>query len=208
AVDGRLTILGDGQDNTIVVSRDAAGTILVNGGAVAIQGGPATVANTRRILINGGGGNDTLSLNEANGALPAASIVGGDGNDTLIGGSGSDLISGGPGNDTAFLGAGDDTFVWNAGDGIDVVDGGAGSDTVVVNGDASPEAFLALDLGGPALLARFDPASLALTGAVVSLDAERLAVNLNGGDDVFAADGALAGLSVDGGAGNDTLVGG
>jgi hypothetical protein len=45
-VDGLLTILGDAQDNTIVVSRDAAGNILVNNGAIAIQGGPATIANT------------------------------------------------------------------------------------------------------------------------------------------------------------------
>ena len=34
-----LSIFGDAQDNTIVVSRDAAGNLLVNGGAVAIQGG-------------------------------------------------------------------------------------------------------------------------------------------------------------------------
>src|SRR5262249_7297306 len=31
-----LRVVGDAQDNTVVVSRDAAGTILVNGGAVAI----------------------------------------------------------------------------------------------------------------------------------------------------------------------------
>ena len=31
---GVLTVLGDGADNSIVVSRDAAGRILVNGGAV------------------------------------------------------------------------------------------------------------------------------------------------------------------------------
>ena len=41
-----LSELGDSADNTITTSRDAAGQILVNGGAVPIQGGPATVANT------------------------------------------------------------------------------------------------------------------------------------------------------------------
>src|SRR5262249_17993587 len=61
-VDGTLTILGDALDNTIVVTRDAAGALLVNNGAVAIQGGPATVTNTRLILLNGGAGNDKLSL--------------------------------------------------------------------------------------------------------------------------------------------------
>ena len=34
---GTLTILGDNLDNTIPVSRDAAGTLLVNGGAVPAE---------------------------------------------------------------------------------------------------------------------------------------------------------------------------
>src|SRR5262249_44727347 len=55
---GTLRVAGSEQDDTIVVSRDAAGTILVNGGSVAIQGGPATVASTSLILLNGGAGSD------------------------------------------------------------------------------------------------------------------------------------------------------
>ena len=38
-----LSVIGDTLDNTITASRDVAGTILVNGGAVAVQGGAATV---------------------------------------------------------------------------------------------------------------------------------------------------------------------
>ena len=63
--------VGDSLDNTMTISRNAAGDILVNGGAVAVSGGTPTVANTSLIQIFGQGGNDTLSLNEANGALPA-----------------------------------------------------------------------------------------------------------------------------------------
>src|SRR5262245_731420 len=48
-----LSVVGDAQNNTIVVSRDVAGQLLVNGGAVAIQGGAATVANTALIKIFG-----------------------------------------------------------------------------------------------------------------------------------------------------------
>jgi len=48
---GVLTVLGDAADNSITISRDAAGRILVNGGAVAILGGAPTVANTA--LISG-----------------------------------------------------------------------------------------------------------------------------------------------------------
>src|SRR5262245_59129343 len=57
--DGTLRVAGDDQDNTIVVSRDTAGTILVNGAAVA-RG--VTVANTQLIFLSGGAGNDHLSL--------------------------------------------------------------------------------------------------------------------------------------------------
>ena len=72
---GVLTVSGDSADNSIVVSRDAAGRILVNGGAVAVTGGTPTVANTTLIQVFGLGGNDTITLNEANGALPAARPV-------------------------------------------------------------------------------------------------------------------------------------
>ena len=55
---GTLSVLGDSLDNTITVSRDAAGKILVNGGAVAVTGGTPTVANTSLIQVFGQGGND------------------------------------------------------------------------------------------------------------------------------------------------------
>src|SRR3954464_9468623 len=67
AVSGLLRVVGDDQDNTVVVSRDAGGTILVNNGAIAIQGGVPSVTNTQQIFMNGVGGNDNLSLDEANG---------------------------------------------------------------------------------------------------------------------------------------------
>src|SRR4051794_21686975 len=81
-----LTVFGDANPNAIVVSRDAAGKILVNGGAVTVIGGTATVANTTLIQVFGQGGADNLALNESNGALPAANFFGGDGNDVLTGG--------------------------------------------------------------------------------------------------------------------------
>ena len=100
AAQGMLTVIGDAKDNTIIVSRNAAGTILVNGGAVTIKGGTPTVANTSLIQMFGQAGNDNLSLDETNGALPRANLFGGDGNDTLTGGSGNDQLFGQAGNDT------------------------------------------------------------------------------------------------------------
>src|SRR5688572_9963887 len=116
---GALVVLGDSLNNTIELSRNAAGQILVNGGAVAITGGTPTVANTALIQAFGLGGDDTLNLNESNGALPAANLFGGAGNDTLGGGFGNDQLFGQAGNDT-LLGRG----------GFDVLFGGADHDTL------------------------------------------------------------------------------
>src|SRR4029450_9454351 len=95
-----LTVTGDGLDNLIVVSRNAAGALLVNGGSVPIQGGVASVINTTLIEMYGRAGNDQLSLDEANGPLPRAHIFGEADNDIIIGGSGADVLDGGPGSDT------------------------------------------------------------------------------------------------------------
>jgi Ca2+-binding RTX toxin-like protein len=163
---GLLSVFGDQADNTIVTSRDAAGKILVNGGLVPVQGGQATVANTATIQVFGQGGNDTITLDESNGALPAALLFGGAGNDTITGGSGNDqlfgqdgndtllgkggddLLFGGNGNDTLIGGtgndqmfgqAGNDRMIWNPGEGTDLMEGGDGNDTAEVNGGNGAE---------------------------------------------------------------------
>ena len=123
-----LSELGDEVDNTIVTSRSAAGQILVNGGAVPIQGGTATVSDTAQIQAFGQGGNDTISLDEATGALPAALLFGGDGNDALTGGSGADQLFGDSGDDTLLGKGGND--VLHGGAGNDVLTGGDGDNVV------------------------------------------------------------------------------
>ncbi len=231
---GVLTVIGNSQDDVITVSRDAAGTILVNGGAVPVVGGTPTVANTRSITLLGQSGNDVLTLDEVNGALPKATMIGGSGNDTLTGGSGDDdqigqsgddtllakggfdRMFGGTGNDTltggdaddqAFGEGGDDTMIWNPGDDTDLNEGGSGIDTTVVNGGNGGERFAATANGTRVRFDRLDPAPFAVDMGTT----EKLALNANGGDDAFSATGNLAALvaiTVDGGAGNDNLLGG
>src|SRR5262245_61758342 len=124
-----LSTFGDSLANTITISRNAAGNILVNNGAVAILGGTATVANTAQIQVFGLGDNDTVTLSEVNGALPAALLFGGDGNDVVTGGSG---------NDQLFGQAGDDTLLGKGGN--DVLFGGTGNDTLT-GGDGDDQMF-------------------------------------------------------------------
>jgi Ca2+-binding RTX toxin-like protein len=231
---GVLSVFGDSQDNTIVISRNAAGQILVNGGAVAVHGGTPTVANVSLIQAFGQAGNDTITLDEANGALPSANLFGGDGNDTLTGGSGNDLLfgqagndvllgkggadllfggagddvlTGGAGNDQVFGEAGNDRMIWNPGDGSDLLEGGAGSDTVETNGGNAAETFTVTANGTRVRLDRVTPAPFFLDIGTT----ENLVVNGNGGDDVITAGNGLApliALTLDGGAGNDTITGG
>jgi Ca2+-binding RTX toxin-like protein len=230
---GVLSVTGDSADNSIVITRDATGRILVNGGAIAVVGGTPTVANTSLIQVFGLAGNDSIALNEVNGALPKAQLFGGDGNDILTGGSGNDELSGQPGNDTLlgkggndllFGGSADDTLTggdaddqvfgqggndrmfWNPGDDTDLNEGADGNDTVMVNGGNGAEQFSATANGARVRFDRLTPAPFAIDIGT----SENLVVNMNGGDDHFSATGNLAALiklTVDGGAGNDTILG-
>src|SRR5262249_20980022 len=230
---GQLTEFGDALDNTIITTRNAAGTILVNGGAVPVLGGTATVANTALITAFGQGGNDTIRLDEANGALPAANLFGGAGNDTLIGGSGGDLLfgqtgngilqgkggndflfggagndvlTGGDGDDQMFGEAGDDRFIWNPGDDTDLAEGGAGIDTTEVNGGNGSEVFTVTANGTRVRFDRPDPAPFTIDMGTMG----NLVVNMNAGDHQVAAPGKHRALThtTGCGAGNDTILGG
>ena len=228
-----LNILGDNISNSITVSRNAAGTLLVNNGAVNVLGGTATVANTSLITAFGQNGDDTITLNEVNGALPAAQLFGGAGNDIITGGSGNDLLFGQSGNDTLlgkggadqlFGGDGNDTltggdaddqlfgedgndrFIWNPGDDTDLWEGGAGIDTAEINGGNGSEVFSLTANGTRERFDRIDPAPFSIDMGTM----ENFTLNMNGGDDMFSATGNLASLisvTVDGGTGNDTILG-
>jgi Ca2+-binding RTX toxin-like protein len=220
---GLLTVIGDNLDNTIEVSRNAAGAIVLNGGAISIAGGAPTVANTALIQVMGLGGNDNITLSEVSGALPRANLFGGAGNDTLTGGSGNDslfgqagndvllgrggvdllfggtendVLTGGDADDQVFGEAGNDRMIWNPGDDTDLNEGGAGTDTVEVNGGGGAEVFTVTANGTRVRFDRLNPAPFA--------------IDIGTSDDAFSATGNLAALiqiTVDGGAGNDTLLG-
>ena len=118
------------------------------------------------IVLDGGAGDDNMRVDEFNGAMPPAHLIGDAGNDQLAGGSGADELFGGDGVDTIDAGRGDDTilggsgndkviggfgvdvvllgddsdqFTWNPGDGSDFVEGEGGKDTLLFNGSAASE---------------------------------------------------------------------
>ncbi len=197
------------------------------------RGGTPTVANTALIRVFGLGGNDMITLNEVNGALPRGNLFGGADNDVLTGGSGgdqlfgqagddtllgkggfdllfgggeNDTLTGGDADDQAFGQGGNDRMIWNPGDDTDLNEGGGGVDTVEVNGGNGAEQFAATANGARVRFDRLNPAPFAIDIGT----SENLVLNANGGLDSFSATGSLATLikiTVDGGTGNDTLLG-
>ena len=152
---GTLTLTGNGASDQLALRLQAGvpTTLQVDVG----DNGSADLSFDRaafdRIVVNAGGGNDRVRIDETNGVFTdteETSINGQNGHDTLLGGSGielflggakNDLVDGNGGNDVGVLGTGRDTFVWDPGDGSDIVEGQGGTDTLVFNGSGGNENF-------------------------------------------------------------------
>jgi Ca2+-binding RTX toxin-like protein len=215
----------DGADDNVTVS--VAGGLLVHGqttGALnsgsdwnSATGGDQTVPadGTFSVVVNGGDGNDSITVLAQTTELAGVTLngdggddvlTGADTNDTLNGGDGNDRLVGAKGVDQMSGGAGNDTLVWNNGDGSDRINGDAGNDGTEVNGSPTlGDVFtLAPEPGG----VKFQRTNL--VAFTLDTATERFQVNGLGGDDSVSANagvGALTLLSVDGGAGVDTVSG-
>ena len=214
---------GDGAVDFV----DASGTggnnkinVGLAGKAVVVSGTPAQVIvtnaeTTDKLQASGLGGNDILTVSTAAATAMLISLNGGAGNDTvigstaaefLLGGGDNDKLIGGKGDDQIFGEAGNDLITWNLGDGTDLVEGGADFDILQVNAGKASEVF-AITANGARV--RFDE----LSSAPFSLDigtVENLVLKAGGGNDSVSATGNLAALiqlTIDGGFGNDTILG-
>jgi Ca2+-binding RTX toxin-like protein len=224
-VGGTATLNLDGADDNVTVS--VSGGLLVHG---QVTGGlasgsdwdSATAGNqtvpadgTFGVDINGGDGNDSITVLAKKTEISGVKLDGGAGDDVLTGADSNDSLSGGDGNDrligaggadTMSGGAGNDTLVWNNGDGSDTMDGDAGNDGVEVNGSPTlGDVFTIAPNAGRIKFQRTNFGQFTLDTST-----ERFQVNGLGGDDSLTSQdgvGALTLLSADGGAGNDTIAG-
>ena len=125
----------------------------------------------------------------------------------MFGGADNDTLTGGDADDQVFGESGDDRMIWNPGDDTDLNEGGDGVDTVEVNGGNGAETFTATPNGTRVRFDRVAPAPFSIDIGT----SENLKLNMNGGDDTFTGSNGLATLiklTVDGGAGADTITGG
>jgi Ca2+-binding RTX toxin-like protein len=222
---GIATLNLNGADDNVTVS--VAGGLLVHGqttgglasgsdwDSVAAGNQTAPADGTITVEVNAGDGNDAVTVLASKDQLAALKLSGDggddvltgfDGGDSLHGGEGNDRLTGAKGNDDMNGDAGNDTLVWNNGDGTDTIDGNAGNDATEVNGNPTlGDAFTIEPNAGRITFKRTN-----LVTFMLDASTERFEVNGLGGDDSFAAGagvGALTLLSVDGGAGVDTVNG-
>lgn len=196
APSGSLTInANDGDDTVTLSSVDAlfAAAVLSTGdnGNDLLDATALTV----RVSLQGGTGADTLlggsGDDELNGHSDDDSLRGGAGHDVLYGGAGNDALWGDDGNDTILGHAGNDTI--SGGLGNDQLDGGTGSvDLLLESADAD------LTLGKTQLLGLGTDSLLGFESAMLIGGA---------GDNVLDASAFTGLVTLDGGAGNDSLRG-
>jgi Ca2+-binding RTX toxin-like protein len=223
---GVLTITGDAASDQLALrlAPGNANTLLIDVG----DNGSADFATDRalfsQIVVNAGGGNDTVRIDEVNGRFTGTEVttingqsgddvlIGGSRVETLFGGDNNDSIRPGPDNDVAFGGAGNDTFIWNAGDGNDTLEGQTGAaDVLAFNGGSGAENLSLFANGGRLLLFR-DPAAITLdvddveqVGLQTAGGADVVTVNPLAGTDVTRVD---VGVGLGDGAADTVIVGG
>lgn len=154
-----------GKNSLVVRGTSGNDAIVIAQQDIRLNGLNIYFENTDEILLEGGDGDDRLTVN--NWCSGMVTLDGGPGNDILTGGAGADRLFGGDGHDILFGGGGDDELYGGAdndqlfGDGeIDFLDGGAGFD-LLVQDDASYSSAVASRLA--AFLDRFY--SLTLTAS-------------------------------------------
>jgi Ca2+-binding RTX toxin-like protein len=203
---GTLIIRGTNGDDSLVLALRAGDPSTLD----LIVGGSRFDSFSRArfgaIVVDARSGDDSVAIDESNGAFTTATpttIAGGPGNDriaggsgaeTLVGGDGDDSVDGNRGNDVARLGAGDDTFVWDPGDGSDTVEGEDGTDTMLFNGANIAERFV-LSANGPRLRFTRDIGTITMDTAGVEIvdtralgGADTTTVNDLSGTDVKTVD--------------------
>lgn len=188
---------------------------------IGYDGNTTEVAQVFSNLLDGGAGDDYIDGRSGEdtliGGLGADTLIGGQGADSLNGGAGDDLLAIG-GADTAQGGTGDDRFIIDAtdtaADMAAIIDGGSDATDGYPDDNANGNAGDILDLSAQTQGVTVLIGANGESGTVNGLDADVFPditfaeienIALGAGNDVVDAVTATVGVSIDAGAGNDSL---
>ncbi len=230
--DGADTLLGGDQNDSLhgglgddFLQGDAgADTLVGDVGSDLLQGGSENdllQGGRGNDLLEGGTGADTLNgeggNDELHGGGDGDSLIGGRGSDELYGGPGEDQLHGGLGTDIVHGGPDDDRIQYSIardeGNGLDVLRGGSEDDVIEIMGSDLDE-YLRIEEISPGLfqanrLSFETEEALSTIQFGLGSDIESIRISGLGGNDTIEAADTLTvyKLILDGGAGNDSLVG-
>ncbi|HEX3675679.1 MAG TPA: calcium-binding protein [Rhizomicrobium sp.] len=196
--------LGAGHNYNITLDPSDTNGFLLDGsslGAGDSLTADASPVTSGDVTINGGAGNDTITVGSASGGISA-----GAGDDTIIDNGFLGSIDGGAGNDTLVLhGGGTDLAATLSDSSISNIqnlsfDDGNNYDVTITGDITSGGGTLTIDAGA---LTAASAATVDVSGATTA------AIDFTGGagdDTVIFGTNIAAATSIDGGGGNDTLV--
>jgi Ca2+-binding RTX toxin-like protein len=228
-----ITFNGNASDEVLTLGVAANGLlqhdIAIGGNLVSTtdmnstQVGEQSIAasSVASLIVNAGGGNDTVDGSALGFGI---TVFGGAGNDTILGGAGNDDLRGDAGDDIIEGNAGNDTLrgdshIGSFSTGDDTLRGGAGNDTLygddsfyggsgndIVQGGSEADTLIDWISG----LAILTDTNYTVNGTVsLGHEIEQFTIyGVTTNDTIDASAWAGVGLTIYGGAGNDTILGG
>ena len=135
-----------GCDVIVITYSSSKYNVTSNGVLVGSYANNLSGKTVDRLIVNGGAGNDCITIDSSVTSAVVAELYGGDGNDTLTGGANcSNILVGGNGKDMLVGGGQRDLLI--GGNGADSINGGGGDDLMIAGStafDANPTALRAI----------------------------------------------------------------
>jgi Ca2+-binding RTX toxin-like protein len=199
-------LAGAGQSNDVGIAYSSPGVYALLDNSGVTPGPGCTASSSTAVVCTLGAGTPSIAVDLGDGSddivvtgPTPASILGGPGNDEIIGGEGSDRLFGAAGADSLTGNGGDDTMM--GGPGTDSFDGGGGTDTTSYADHLVP---VTVTLDGNANDGAAGENEDVTTEKVLGGSA---ADSLTGKVATSGNPEAVLAASLDGGPGNDTIVG-
>ena len=197
---GNDALIGGSGIDTLAETVDGNMTLTTTGLSGAL--GADTYSTFEKAILTGGGSGNVLNASGVSTSTFGVTLVGLGGNDTLTGGAGPDNLQGGDGNDLLNGGAGNDTI--DGGNDDDSITGGLGADSLT--GGSGTDVLVETGAGIFGLTASGTSGTLGIDTFFSGFEGASLTGG--SGNDTINASSASVAVTLNGGAGNDTLTGG